>query len=101
MSIGIHGSGKIETVGTNTVRLVINADTPSYYANRLSVYNGGDTVLYVLVNCTIEHFNTNVATAIPIAPKAAFAFVGDGRPPLFNICMKTTSGTCEVYIGAF
>ena len=101
MSIGINGYGTKPTVTSTASRVVLNSENTSFYANHVSVYNDGTVDIYALVNCTLDHFNNHVATAVPIPSKGAFSFTSDGRAPIHSICLKSSGADCVVYLGAF
>jgi phage-related protein len=100
MSIGLYGFGKTVTLTAGAAQRITLNNNPgetqswnSYYANRCTVYNTGSNALVALVNCTSGDFATLSADAITISPSSNFTFVGDGRPPIYAVCLVSASGT--------
>jgi hypothetical protein len=103
----LNGFGKIASVGTQAQRFVVNETQVTFYANQVSVFNNGSTTVYAAVNISLDQFNTlsssipNNGRAIPIATGQSFSFAGQGNPPISSLCVVSSSGTNEVFIGAF
>ena len=102
----LSGFGKIATITTASQRFVLNENDLTFYANQVSIYNAGDTVVWAAVNIPKADFDVaassvpNSGRAVPVAPKQAFSFSGMGAPPISSLCLVSASGSNEVYIGA-